>query len=91
MKILILFFYNEILVAVVPKTNNLINSFQKSSNGQQLLDRVFTHMDILERDYFGLKYLDANSVSHWLDPRKPIKKQSKDKGEKKKNFDLIKL
>ena len=38
-------------------------------------------MDILERDYFGLKYLDANSVSQWLDPRKPIKKQSKDKGE----------
>ena len=57
--------------------------FQKSSNGQQLLERVFTHMDILERDYFGLKYLDANSVSQWLDPRKPIKKQSKDKG---KNF-----
>ena len=54
--------------------------FQKSSNGQQLLERVFTHMDILERDYFGLKYLDTNSVSHWLDARKPIKKQSKDKG-----------
>ena len=54
--------------------------FQKSCNGQQLLERVFTHMDILERDYFGLKYLDANSVSQWLDPRKPIKKQSKDKG-----------
>ena len=56
--------------------------FQKSSNGQHLLERVFTHMDILERDYFGLKYLDVNSVSQWLDPRKPIKKQSKDKGEK---------
>ena len=54
--------------------------FQKSSNGQQLLERVFTHMDILERDYFGLKYLDVNSVSQWLDPRKPIRKQSKDKG-----------
>ena len=54
--------------------------FQKSCTGQQLLERVFTHMDILERDYFGLKYLDANSVSQWLDPRKPIKKQSKDKG-----------
>ena len=39
-------------------------------------------MDILERDYFGLKYLDVNSVSQWLDARKPIKKQSKDKGEK---------
>ena len=37
-------------------------------------------MDILERDYFGLKYLDVNSVSQWLDPRKPIRKQSKDKG-----------
>ena len=79
-------FSNAILVAVLSKTNNLIYSFQKSSNGQQLLERVFTHMDILERDYFGLKYLDANSVSQWLDPRKPIKKQSKDKG--KKHFSI---
>ena len=67
-----------------PSENNtktiLSTIFQKSSNGQQLLERVFTHMDILERDYFGLKYLDVNSVSQWLDPRKPIRKQSKDKG-----------
>ena len=49
--------------------------------GHDLLDRVFGHLDLLERDYFGLKYLDINSVSQWLDPFKEIKKQSKDKGE----------
>ena len=46
-------------------------------------------MDILERDYFGLKYLDVNSVSQWLDPRKPIKKQSKDKGEKTRSHSSL--
>ena len=55
--------------------------FQRCALGHDLLDRVFGHLDLLERDYFGLKYLDINSVSQWLDPFKEIKKQSKDKGE----------
>ena len=46
-----------------------------------MLDKVFCHLDIIERDYFGLKYLDANNVTQWLDPFKEIKKQSIERGE----------
>ena len=34
----------------------------------------------MERDYFGLRYTDVNSQNQWLDPKKEIKKQSKDRG-----------
>lgn len=34
-------------------------SFVQSSNlGQELLDRVFKHLNLLETSYFGLRYLD---------------------------------
>lgn len=45
-----------------------------------MLERVFYHLNLEEREYFGLKYLDVNSVCQWLDPLKEVKKQSKDKG-----------
>ena len=55
------------------------------------MERVYSHLDLVERDYFGLKYLDFNSVSQWLDPVKEIKKQSNDKGNQKKkcNFSTL--
>lgn len=31
---------------------------QSSSLGQELLDRVFRHLNLLETAYFGLRYLD---------------------------------
>ena len=53
---------------------------QRTSLGRELLERVFYHLNLEEREYFGLKYLDINSVCQWLDPLKEVKKQSKDKG-----------
>jgi len=32
--------------------------FQSSNLGQELLDRVFKHLNLLETSYFGLRYLD---------------------------------
>lgn len=32
---------------------------------------------MIEKDYFGLQFTDANNVKHWLDPTKTIKKQIK--------------
>lgn len=32
--------------------------FQSSNLGQELLDRVFRHLNLLETAYFGLRYLD---------------------------------
>ncbi|KAF2358452.1 FERM C-terminal PH-like domain [Trinorchestia longiramus] len=49
----------------------------KKALGQDLCERVFCELDIIEKDYFGLQYTDHNNVSHWLDPSKLIKKQVK--------------
>lgn len=33
--------------------------FQDTSQGQEVLDTVFRHLNLLETAYFGLRYLDA--------------------------------
>ena len=50
---------------------------QKKAIGQHLLEQVFYHLDIVEKDYFGLQYMDQHNVSHWLDASKLVKKQNK--------------
>ncbi|KDR23084.1 Band 4.1-like protein 4, partial [Zootermopsis nevadensis] len=45
--------------------------------GQEILDTVFRHLNLLETAYFGLRYLDSSSQTHWLDPTKKITKQLK--------------
>lgn len=32
---------------------------QRHARGQELLDRVMEHLDLVEKDYFGLRFLDA--------------------------------
>ncbi|XP_076094692.1 uncharacterized protein LOC143065171 isoform X2 [Mytilus galloprovincialis] len=49
----------------------------KRSLGSALLEQVLYHLDIIEKDYFGLQYTDPHNVNHWLDITKPIKKQVK--------------
>uniref|UniRef100_A0A3P8VJK1 FERM domain-containing protein n=1 Tax=Cynoglossus semilaevis TaxID=244447 RepID=A0A3P8VJK1_CYNSE len=50
-------------------------SLQKHSKGQTLMDMVCEHLNLLEKDYFGLTYADADTQKNWLDPSKEIKKQ----------------
>ncbi|XP_071439620.1 uncharacterized protein yrt isoform X3 [Hetaerina americana] len=52
----------------------------KKAVGNDLYEQVFYSLDLIEKDYFGLQYTDANNVQHWLDPTKAIKKQVKTKG-----------
>ncbi|XP_061186058.1 tyrosine-protein phosphatase non-receptor type 4-like isoform X3 [Saccostrea echinata] len=63
----------------------------KKAKSQVLLDKVFGHLELVEKDYFGLQFVDLSPapdgmVSHahlpvgpyamrWLDPLKTIKKQ----------------
>ncbi|XP_075442063.1 band 4.1-like protein 4B isoform X1 [Ascaphus truei] len=49
----------------------------KHAKGQDLFDQIVYHLDLIETDYFGLQFMDAAQVSHWLDHMKPIKKQIK--------------
>uniref|UniRef100_A0A8C1V853 Tyrosine-protein phosphatase n=1 Tax=Cyprinus carpio TaxID=7962 RepID=A0A8C1V853_CYPCA len=60
--------------------DNTVQPFKvnKHDQGQILLDAVFKHLELTERDYFGLHLADDSSDSpRWLDPNKPIRKQLK--------------
>ncbi|XP_056405931.1 band 4.1-like protein 1 isoform X5 [Hyla sarda] len=48
---------------------------EKHSRGQVLFDTVCAHLNLLEKDYFGLTFCDTDSQKNWLDPSKEIKKQ----------------
>ncbi|KRZ80076.1 Band 4.1-like protein 5 [Trichinella papuae] len=47
----------------------------KKALGRELYEQIFFNLDIEERDYFGLQFMDHFHVQHWLDPLKKIKKQ----------------
>ncbi|KAI4872492.1 hypothetical protein NFI96_025653 [Prochilodus magdalenae] len=48
---------------------------QKKAKGQVLFDKVCDHLNLLEKDYFGLTYRDAENQKNWLDSAKELKKQ----------------
>ncbi|XP_050402558.1 FERM domain-containing protein 5 isoform X33 [Patella vulgata] len=52
-------------------------SFKKDTIGQWLLERVCEKLNIVEKDYFGLRYVDSEKQRHWLDPIKTVYKQLK--------------
>ncbi|XP_044146546.1 FERM, ARHGEF and pleckstrin domain-containing protein 1-like [Bufo gargarizans] len=43
--------------------------------GKALLDAVFSHLNLVEGDYFGLEFQDHRKIMVWLDLLKPIIKQ----------------
>ncbi|XP_039180290.1 band 4.1-like protein 2 isoform X3 [Crotalus tigris] len=48
---------------------------EKKAKGQVLFDKVCQHLNLLERDYFGLLFQDHTDQKNWLDSSKEIKKQ----------------
>uniref|UniRef100_A0A1B0BVN2 FERM domain-containing protein n=1 Tax=Glossina palpalis gambiensis TaxID=67801 RepID=A0A1B0BVN2_9MUSC len=46
--------------------------------GSYLVEYLCEHLEINEKDYFGLCYVDASKQRHWLDLGKSIIKQYKD-------------
>lgn len=42
------------------------------SSGQDLLDVIFKHLNLLETAYFGLRYQDTTNQTHWLDPSRKV-------------------
>ncbi|XP_051260662.1 band 4.1-like protein 5 isoform X2 [Dicentrarchus labrax] len=49
----------------------------KKAKGEELFDQIMYHLDIVEKDYFGLRFMDSAQVPHWIDVTKSIKKQVK--------------
>ncbi|XP_054990206.1 band 4.1-like protein 2 isoform X11 [Sorex araneus] len=48
---------------------------EKRAKGQVLFDKVCEHLNLLEKDYFGLSIQENTEQKNWLDPAKEIKKQ----------------
>ncbi|XP_012539417.1 FERM domain-containing protein 5 isoform X3 [Monomorium pharaonis] len=52
--------------------------FQPQDKGRHILEYVCKQLNILEMDYFGLRYVDKERERHWLDLAKTAMKQVKD-------------
>ncbi|XP_061881860.1 FERM domain-containing protein 3 [Entelurus aequoreus] len=50
---------------------------QRDTKGQFLLDHVCNHYNLLEKDYFGIRYVDPEKQRHWLEPNKAVVRQMK--------------
>ncbi|XP_019375829.1 PREDICTED: band 4.1-like protein 2 isoform X8 [Gavialis gangeticus] len=48
---------------------------EKRAKGQVLFDRVCEHLNLLEKDYFGLLFYENSDQKNWLDSSKEIKRQ----------------
>uniref|UniRef100_A0A671P520 Erythrocyte membrane protein band 4.1-like 3a n=1 Tax=Sinocyclocheilus anshuiensis TaxID=1608454 RepID=A0A671P520_9TELE len=48
---------------------------EKRDKGQVLFDKVCEHLNLLEKDYFGITVRDVENQKNWLDPAKDMKKQ----------------
>ena len=42
--------------------------FQKRAKGQTLLDLVFQHLELVEKDYFGLQYAENGATTCTYSP-----------------------
>lgn len=64
-------------VRLLDDTEVLECEFQANYEGKDLLDQVCQQLNLVEKDYFGLRYVDLNKQRHWLDLNKTIVKQVK--------------
>ncbi|XP_078275012.1 tyrosine-protein phosphatase non-receptor type 3-like isoform X2 [Rhinoraja longicauda] len=57
-----------------------VQSFKinKQDTGQVLLNMAYKHLGLIEKEYFGLQFIDDSlECPRWLEPSKPIRKQLK--------------
>nr|XP_051689720.1 FERM domain-containing protein 3 isoform X1 [Oryctolagus cuniculus] len=50
---------------------------KRETKGQFLIDHICNYYSLLEKDYFGIRYVDPEKQRHWLEPNKSICKQMK--------------
>ncbi|XP_052794484.1 uncharacterized protein LOC128227728 isoform X9 [Mya arenaria] len=51
--------------------------YKGAFKGQYVLDRAFEQLNLLEKDYFGLRFIDGTGQTHWLDVNKTLSSQLK--------------
>ncbi|EEB15690.1 FERM domain-containing protein, putative [Pediculus humanus corporis] len=62
-------------IRLLDDTEILECEFQSDHKGLNLLNYVCQQLNIIEKDYFGLRFVDIAKQRHWLDLKKPILKQ----------------
>lgn len=40
----------------------MCSSPQKKAKGEELFDQIMYHLDLIEKDYFGLRFMDSAQV-----------------------------
>ncbi|XP_057644681.1 band 4.1-like protein 4A isoform X2 [Chionomys nivalis] len=67
-------FYCEVLLLDESKLilTTQQQGIKKSTKGSVVLDHVFRHINLVEIDYFGLRYCDRSHQTYWLDPAKTL-------------------
>ncbi|XP_078070793.1 band 4.1-like protein 4 isoform X1 [Mustelus asterias] len=67
-------FYCEVLLLDESKLTLTTQQqgIKKSTKGSVVLDYVFRHANLMETDYFGLRYCDRSHQTYWLDPTKTL-------------------
>ncbi|XP_060550712.1 FERM domain-containing protein 5 isoform X3 [Pantherophis guttatus] len=50
-------------------------TIQRDAKGQFLFDLLCHHLNLLEKDYFGIRFVDPDKQRHWLEFTKSIVKQ----------------
>uniref|UniRef100_A0A8C3GCF9 FERM domain-containing protein n=1 Tax=Cyclopterus lumpus TaxID=8103 RepID=A0A8C3GCF9_CYCLU len=64
----------ECKVALLDGSDFTLN-VEKRAKGQVLFDKICDHLNLLEKDYFGITCRDVENQKNWLDPSKELKKQ----------------
>ncbi|MCP9260961.1 FERM domain-containing protein 5 [Dirofilaria immitis] len=62
-------------VQLLDDNETICQEFKKTSNAQFILDYVCECLNIVEKDYFGLRYQDFSRHRYWMDLNKQIYKQ----------------
>lgn len=65
----------KVTVQLLDDNENIIQEFNKNANGQAVLDYVCEYLNIVEKDYFGLRFQDISKHRYWIDLSKPVTKQ----------------
>ncbi|XP_023229683.1 protein 4.1-like [Centruroides sculpturatus] len=50
---------------------------ERRAKGKEVFDQICDHLNLLEKDYFGLSYIDTDNCRSWLNNEKRISKQVK--------------
>ncbi|OXB62826.1 hypothetical protein ASZ78_008044 [Callipepla squamata] len=66
------------LVSQPPQPHHSANAvpvLQRDAKGQYLFDLLCHHLNLLEKDYFGIRFVDPDKQRHWLEFTKSVVKQ----------------